>query len=287
MEPERITGGRSLSKEYFKLLEFSNCIDGDAIVALLTGKVAACIFRDAVPRATCDVLVRNFWRNPGRKERSDGVPGHFVGAYHYGKETAAYMREVCATKPDIDEFYSGVEDPSERVRSETKKALAVKGINLRAAMHDGITAAGSRALCWTAPGKFLLDPHDDIAQLGDPVQSGFEIQAVRNHTVVAVNIYPHVHPRSGRYLQIWNIQPDDACRRRLNLQHTGYPYSEAHLAEIESMVVTVNTGDVCLFNGGQVHAVVGELDELRLHERRLLITFFMGLRDDSTAVWWT
>lgn len=287
MGADVVVTGRSLPKDRFTVREVDGRIDGEVIASLLAGDIAAGVFRNAVPQTVCQQLVSNFWKNSGRRERPDGVPGHFIGAYHFGKETAAYFRDVSSTRPYLDELYRGVADPAEAVREEARRALARRGGSFRAAKHGGLSAGGSRALCWTASGKYLLDPHDDMAQLGQPQQGSFEIQKVRQHTVVAVNIYPHVHPLSGRYVQIWNIQPDDDCRRLLGLEHSGYPYPAEPLEAIESMLIEVNTGDICLFNGAQIHAVLGESDDVPLRDRRLLITFFMGFIDEATAVWWT
>src|SRR5439155_20333497 len=96
--------GRSLPKDRFTVCEVAGSINGELIVSLLAGDVAACVFRDAVPQRNCRRLVSNFWENSGRRERLDGVPGHFIGAYHFSKETAAYLREVSATRPYIDEL---------------------------------------------------------------------------------------------------------------------------------------------------------------------------------------
>src|SRR5947207_15891268 len=81
MRGDGVVTGRSFPKDRFTVCEVAGSINGELIVSLLAGDVAACVFRDAVPQRNCRRLVSNFWENSGRRERLDGVPGHFIGAY--------------------------------------------------------------------------------------------------------------------------------------------------------------------------------------------------------------
>jgi hypothetical protein len=135
---------------------------------------------------------------------------------------------------------------------------------------------------WNNVGTFLLEPHDDLAQVKDPIQSDFEIQQVDR--VMAVNIYASVPERSGQ-LQVWNVEPDDETRAELGLTNVGFPYPAELLTEYPSLTIAVETGDLCIGNGNLVHAVLrGNAASPR---SRLLLTCFMGRNINDDLIWWT
>jgi hypothetical protein len=100
--------------------------------------------------------------------------------------------------------------------------------------------------------------------------------------VVAVNLYP-LAPRSGGALRVWNIRPDDACRRRCGTVRSGYPYQVDWLRDREFLDLEVRDGWLVLMNGGLVHGVTG-YD--RADDGRLLINFFLGSLDERTVIHW-
>jgi hypothetical protein len=135
---------------------------------------------------------------------------------------------------------------------------------------------------WNNFGPFLHQPHDDLAQVKDPVQADFEIQQVPR--VMAVNVYAAVPERSGQ-LRIWNVEPDDETRAELGLTGVGFPYPPELLLNIPATVIEVETGDLCVVNGNLVHAVIrGDIASPR---NRLLLTCFMGLNLNDELIWWT
>lgn len=280
----RITG-RVLPPEGFRVHKTEGHIDLDAALAVLAGDLAVHLVSNYVPSETCERIVQNFWNSPQRTPRygdgEDGVEGYFIGASHIEKSTDQYLVEAAAAVKAVRSLFEGVPDPVDAVRKALAKADGVIGV--RAAMYEGRAAGSTKAVCWNQVGPFQLMPHDDVAQLSDPPQHGFEIQQLER--VMAVNVYPHVPERVGQ-LQVWNVEPDTETRDLLGLTHSGFPYPPQLLTEYASVVVPVSTGDLCLLNGNLVHAVLGAPDSNAGHER-LLLTCFVGKNGSDELVWWT
>jgi hypothetical protein len=143
-----------------------------------------------------------------------------------------------------------------------------------------------RMSSWEGHGTYALEPHEDVGQLKDPQQDGFEAQRVADHTVVAVNIYPVV-PREGGVLRVWNHTPDDVARKSLGVAHSGYPYPSNLLRECTSLDVELEAGDLVLMNGEMVHAVTAPIpDEVSTSPARLSMNFFLGYMNRDTIVYW-
>src|SRR6185369_980501 len=128
----------------------------------------------------------------------DGVEAYLIGASHYGKPTMTYLQEVLACKDHVEGLHAGVANPVATFRETIARE---GGMQVRAASLNGLPAGDSKAVLWNNTGTFLLEPHDDLAQVKDPIQADFEIQQVDR--VMAVNIYAAVPERSGQ-LQVWN-----------------------------------------------------------------------------------
>jgi hypothetical protein len=281
----RVTGKRMPASE-FRLHQTSGTLDNEPILQVLRGELAAYRVRGYVPEDSCKRIAANFStsrdRSPRYGEGEDGVEGYIVGASHIDQTTDEYLDDVATTAAAVADLYEGTADPLQKVR---KQLLDTGGLTaMRPARHGGRPAGDSKAVQWNNTGEFLLLPHDDLSQLSDPIQSGFEIQALRR--VMAINVYPLVPPGTGS-LKVWNIEPDDRCRTALGLLHSGYPYPPEFLDDLESLVIPLATGDVVFLNGNLIHAVLGAGEETDSPAERLLLTSFTGLDSRGEFLWWT
>ena len=279
LEP-RISG-TSLPADAFRVHETTGTVDLSTVFEVLNGNLAAYLVRGFVPLDVCRKVETNFWASTERVARygegEDGVEAYLIGASHYGKPTRTYLNEVLACKAAVESLYTGTINPVAVFRNTLASRLTV-----RAASLDDLPAGDCKAVYWNNVGTFLLEPHDDLAQVKDPIQADFEIQQVDR--VMAVNIYAAVPDRSGQ-LQVWNVEPDDETRAELGLTNVGFPYPAELLAEYPSLTIAVETGDLCIANGNLVHAVLrGSAGTPR---NRLLLTCFMGRNRNNELIWWT
>lgn len=276
----RITG-TSLDADVFRVHQTVGSVDVSTVFEVLNGNLAAYLVRGFVPLDICRRVEANFWASPGRVPRygegEDGVEAYLIGASHYGKPTLTYLNEVLACKDAVESLYAGTINPVAAFRN-----TLASNIGVRAASLNGLAAGDCKAVYWNNVGPFLLEPHDDLAQVKDPIQADFEIQQVDR--VMAVNIYAAVPERSGQ-LQVWNIEPNDETRADLCLTNVGFPYPAELLKEYPSLTIAVETGDLCIANGNLVHAVLR--GNAATPRSRLLLTCFMGLNRNNELIWWT
>ena len=273
--------GTSLAADAFRVHETTGTIDLSTVFEVLNGNLAVYLVRGFVPLDVCRRVEANFWasteRIPRYGEGEDGVEAYLIGASHYGKPTRTYLHEVLACKDAVASLYAGTINPVAAFRNALASILTV-----RAAALDDLPAGDCKAVYWNNVGTFLLEPHDDLAQVKDPIQADFEIQQVDR--VMAVNIYAAVPERSGQ-LQIWNVEPDDETRADLGLTNVGFPYPAELLEEYPSLTIAVETGDLCIANGNLVHAVLR--GNAATPRNRLLLTCFMGRNLNNELIWWT
>jgi hypothetical protein len=272
----RLTG-RQASRDFFRFTERTE-LDYGLVLDVLHGRRFGVIFRDVIPAAARDELTRRFWASPSRRHR-EGEPSHYVGSYHWNKPIGDYLDETAAVVDDVRTVIDGPNSPWHSFRRGVDAELAKEDASLRVAQMGGRTACPALIRAWDKEGDFSLDPHEDAAQCKDPRQAGFEIQRVLDHDICAVNMCVE-HTEGGR-LVVWNIQPDDASRRALDIELTGLPYPADSLADFDEIRLDVRQGDVYCFNGAFVHAVDAN------RGNRTTVSFIMGFTDDHTVVSWT
>ncbi|WP_329570521.1 2OG-Fe(II)-dependent halogenase WelO5 family protein [Kitasatospora sp. NBC_01266] len=275
-EPRPLAGFQA-DPDFFRLEERS-AFDPGLVVDVLRGKRLGVIFRGVIPAAAQKESVARFWASPARRHR-EGEPSHYLGSYHWNKSTETYLAETAQVVAEVREVLEVPNSPWQSFRSGLAAELARQDAVIRIAEHEGAQACPALIRAWDKEGAFALEPHEDAAQCTDPRQAGFEVQGVLDHEVCAVNMCVE-HEEGGR-LVIWNIRPDDASRRRLGIEHTGFSYPADVLVDFDELRIDIQRGDVYVFNGSYVHAVDTSTGN------RSNLSFLMGFIDEHTVVTWT
>ncbi|VIO79081.1 hypothetical protein [Bradyrhizobium ivorense] len=252
------------------------------IVSILKGEIIGLHIKQAFSIEVAEEINANFLRNPGRRERKDGVPGQYIGASHYRKDAAAYFAESENARPFVDALFGRLVDPVRGLFDALKRELRNQGIELRLAHSEHGQANVCRALWWSGTGMYALEPHDDVAQVLC-AGNDYEISAVANNTVVALNFYPSM-PEEGGNLRIWSHKPTVTDRKSQGVETTGYPYSTDYLKAVPCHDFQLKAGDIALIDGGFIHGVTRQSGN---GKRRLLLNSFFGFARPDLVLWWT
>ncbi|MCZ0736884.1 hypothetical protein [Phreatobacter sp. AB_2022a] len=266
----------------FAIAQRTGAISITDIVAVLKGEVTGLHVKEGFNPQVAAALTDNFFGNPGLKERRDGVPGQYIGASHYRMNAARYFRECADARPAIEALLGTMVDPVRALFDALKRELARDGIALRLARSEHGEANVCRATCWSGAGTYVLEPHDDVAQVlfaGDD----FELTEVAQNTVVALNFYPNTAEEGGN-LRVWDCKPTADDRRRYDVETTGYPYPQAALAGACYHDFMLQAGDIVLIDGGYVHGVTKQSGN---GKPRLLVHAFLGFARPDLVLWWT
>lgn len=270
--------GYRADSAYFKFAE-RTAFDPADVIAVLRNELLGVVFRSVISVDIRSELCERFWNDPKTRRRED-APAYFLGTYSFNKTIDTYLHESADVRSSIEAVLDAeASSPLVWFRNGLADELAPQGISLRPAELDDQRACLALMRSWDADGVFSLSPHEDLAQCLDPRQAGFEAQCVPDYEVCAVNMC--LANDCGGRLVLWNVRPDDASRKRLGIEFTGFPYPVADLAGFDELRLDVRAGDVYVFNGAYVHAVEAN------QGRRTNIAFFMGFRDARTVVTWT
>jgi hypothetical protein len=269
--------GRAAPASYFRFEE-RDTFDPEGVVDVLRGKYLGIVFRDAIGHDSSNSLLQAFWSNPATKHRID-APSHYLGTYHFNKSADAYLSETAEVAAAVEGFVRMDGSPWVWFHDTVGRRLRGEGASMRIAEMNGRKACPALIRSWHAEGEFALYPHEDTSQCQDPRQAGFEIQRVVEHDVCAVNMC--LANGEGGRLIIWNVRPDRATRERLDVLYTGFSYPPSGLADFSDLRLSVQEGDIYVFNGAYVHAVEAN------QATRANMSFFMGFLDKKTVVTWT
>lgn len=245
---------------------------------------AAYVLRHAIPGSVCARVAENFQRAIAEQgsPRCDGfVTAAQIGVTQFEKNAADYLSQSAAAGAQVESILSGL-DPVERQTlfggDLLSGELGQRGCELAAAQLAGQRAGLCVARSWQNPGPFVLQPHEDAAQLSLVAAEGFEIAAVKRvFASVAC-----VASGQGGDLLLWDLVPDDRLREALGLLGTGYPYPSKLLDDIPCLRVPLAAGDLALLDASRIHAV----DAVPSGTRITLGRFF-GRVAPGRVVWWT
>ncbi|MGX9575421.1 2OG-Fe(II)-dependent halogenase WelO5 family protein [Mesorhizobium sp. f-mel] len=264
------------------LAERTGSISTAEIISVLKGDITGLHIKQAFSSEVAEEITANFVRNPGLKERKDGVPGQYVGASHYRNDAATYFAQAEDARPFVNALFGTLVDPVRGVFDALKRELHNQGIELRLARSEDGQANVCRALSWSGTGMYALEPHDDVAQVVS-AGSSYEIPAVADNTVAALNFYASM-PEEGGNVRIWSHKPTVTDRKSQGVETTGYPYSAAYLDAFPCHDFQLKAGDIVLIDGGFVHGVTRQSGN---GKRRLLLNCFFGFARPDLVLWWT
>ncbi|WP_137700453.1 hypothetical protein [Marimonas lutisalis] len=178
-----------------------------------------------------------------------------IGATQFGRNGQDYMRETLRHLGHVIDLYSVLDAATVRnlfFDEALERAFAARGKTYRQARHLGGTGNFATTRKWLDNGEMALHPHEDSAQVAQAAQDGFEIGAGR-HTIAA-NLCI-ADDAEGSATVLWNHCPDDAVRRHMGLENTGYPYPIDYADRFEKIRVKIRRGDLYFMNASFLHGV--------------------------------
>jgi hypothetical protein len=254
--------------------------DAEAVFRVLTGGILCAMFRDFASPIRSRQLVDQFLNNPFTRLRDGDATGHYLGAFHWGKDVASYKSDCETVRQALQDAFEPIEtDPWKDFLVHLQAALLTRGRILRHARCGDCIVTSPLIRSWSREGDFSLVPHEDLAQCSDPKQVGFEIQRVANYVVCSANMC--IANEHGGNLVFWNFVPTQPDRAQYGTLYTGGPYPIEELNKCQRLTLAVRPGDLYLFNGSFVHAVTAANGE------RVTVSSLLGFVDDTTAVMWT
>lgn len=268
-----------LPNDQFAVAERLGSLDADIFMAVLNAQIPAALFRNCLNPDRCKAAAEVFLASPSTTRRQDDVPARALGAFHYGKALADYFQSA----RDAEGTVARLTDLAglDAIRRDLCSGLDRRGLQLRSAAYETNAAGAFVFRSWENSDAYSLKPHEDMAQLADPRQAGFEIQNCRR--VLAANVCLQ-NGTDGGQVVIWNVRPSAADRSRYHIDFTGHPYPESYVEQFDRIAFAVRPGDVFLLNSGFVHAVTGTTPGTV----RVTAAFFAGqLEDMETVVTWT
>jgi hypothetical protein len=256
-------------------------IDSNSLSMMLDGRVPLLVFKEVLPESFCASIANRFLEY-GYEERADGVPGLHVGSFHYGKSMGDYIEKSRGAEQIFKTQFGASYAQLLEIHDIFEKELSLVGVKYRVAKYENSSAGQIVLRSWSGDGEYAVLPHEDMAQLMDPLQSGFEIQKVAytGNRAISVNMCFASDSKSGQ-VQVWDLKPKQFHRRKFNVESTGYPYPASLIENVECVEYAPKVGDIYCINGEYLHAVK------RSSGFRLAGAFCFGRVSPSEVLYWT
>ncbi|TKI06520.1 2OG-Fe(II)-dependent halogenase WelO5 family protein [Martelella alba] len=244
------------------------------------------VIRGNVSKEWCESISSEFdeylSKVGGNREGDTYVSTKQIGASQFSKNGATYTEESRKLAGGVTELLKNVpqsiiEDIS-LTHYQEEHFLDI-GIHFGSARYKNSHANFSTFRRWLDNGSMSLMPHEDKAQTAFACDDNFEIENAKH--VIAFNACIQASGEGGE-LCVWNLEPDESCRRSFGVEKTGYPYPPQHLSGIESFSVRLNPGDVYFLNAGFLHGVQTVRNGQRLTAGR-----FISAISSRKVIYWT
>lgn len=244
------------------------------------------VIRNYIPHQWTQILTDNFntiIEQRGSHRLNDGfVSVQQIGSSQFSKNGSQYMRESNKAFDDLEQLLINIPpDVADELflTSLCERYFLKQNIHFGPSRHKHGHACMATFRRWLDNGSMSLMPHEDKAQLTCAAADHYEIH--RAPIVIAQNLCIEGTEHGGE-LVIWNIQPDDACRRQFDVVKTGYPYPPESLEDIECLEIKLNPGDIYFMNASCLHGVKNVINGSRLTAGR-----FIGHIPNNKVVYWT
>lgn len=278
--------GRQLGAA-FKVIETQRELHLDVVRALClpnSDPVAiAHVARNAVSIETTRRFANNFWRtlesNGSSRNDDGGVSVLQIGATQFRHSSRDYLDQCSSLRSVVDSLFEGIStDDKSRILGTRWLEPALRPLDYRIepAQFEGRYVAECTARAWRNQGAFLLEPHEDAAQLSPARQDDFEIGS----TTSLVAWVCCIDVEEGGDLILWDIAPDEEMRTQYNLVGTGYPYPNAVVEPFPKLEMAFHPGDVLLFRADFLHAISPVVGS------RISVGRFLGALN-SRLMYWT
>jgi hypothetical protein len=208
--------------------------------------------------------------------REGDARGMYLGTYHWRKQKHAYLSECEAFRQALSDFRL----EWDVVTAPIQQTIVSVGGRLRPATWDGVESAVPLVRSWQSTDSFALIPHEDASQCSDPGQLGFEAQQVLpERPVCSLNLC--IDNQGGGELVLWDHIPTQREKESFGTQLEGGPYPIDLVSGADSVRLSVEPGDLYIFNGEHIHAVTASVSA------RATVSCLLGRLPTGDVVMWT
>lgn len=257
-------------------------LDLTLINDVMTGQLDLVNFKGAVNSQLMADIADRFWQHPDLALRDDKVPANIIGTNSFLKTAKQYFDDVTGVQQKLALLFDDIENPMDTLFDKMRGGLKAQPVVVEPSRQDNINAPACRVMSWLDQESYALQPHDDIAQIENMKSQNTQLLGALNNTITAFNFYLEV-PKKGGELRVWHWQPTTDERKALDLAHSGYGYSNEVLSQFDYTDISLDAGDLCVFNGSFVHGVLNANGT----GRRTIITNFMSYLEQDRIIYWT